>query len=118
MQDPFEVSESDALRHENAIDSVELDQRLTQAGDFSSDVSSPGAPQLSDGEVQAEVPQSVEPAPAPEQVPPGGTAFTERGMANRIETGVEKPEVTDFDRNAMVREGPPPGWSPGGERGG
>lgn len=89
------------MRHESAIDSVELDQRLTQAGDFSSDVPSSGAPQPSDGEA-----------------PPGGTAFTERGVANRIETGVEKPEVTDFDRNAMAREISPSGWSPGGERGG
>lgn len=112
MPDPFEVSESDALRDEAAIDSAALDQRLTQASDVPTDAAPPpAAPQPTEAGMLPESPQPEDPLLQQ-------TAYTERGTANKIETGVEKPEVIDFDRNALRREGPPPGWSPGGERGG
>jgi len=111
MPDPFEVSESDALRDEAAIDSAALDQRLAQANDVPADAPLPAAPQPTEAGTPPEAPQ-------PEDTLLQQTAYTERGTANKIETGVEKPEVLDFDRNALHREGPPPSWSPGGERGG
>lgn len=103
MDNPLEIPESDAPRRNGVEEYHDLEHRLSQAS-----------------EAKPEARQDEQAPPdnldLPDEAQPA-TATTEKGVADRAETGPEKTEVKNFDPETGAPR-PPKGWQPGGhERG-